>query len=270
MTTTSPRTAPIGVRLPGPTVWAVAFDEFIVGWDVAGPPATSRRSYRSALEHLARRVPGGPFEQTKLTLRAYVRNQVWAIETKRSRRATMVAFYDWAIRDELTETNPARQLAPVSAAHPKPRPIPDAIYQRALRAAAPRERLMLRLAAEGGMRRGEVAALHTSDLTPGFSGGWLVRVHGKRDKDRVIPLPEALVSEILRLPAGYVFPGNRAGHLSAEYVGRRTALVIPQGYTLHTLRHRFGTRAYQDSNDLLCWCRSCWGMRARKPHSPMC
>lgn len=243
---------PVGVRLPVPDDWARAIADFLLDREAAGRPATSRRSYRSALEHLARRTDLGPFEQTRDSLRRYIAaHREWSMETKRARRSTLVAFYDWAVGDELMAANPARQLPKIKATAPHPRPVPEAVYQRALATAQPRERLMLRLAHELGMRREEVSRVHTDDLWEDFDGGYTLTVHGKGNKDRDQRVPEALARELLALPHGYAFPGNRQGHLSAEYVGRKIALLMPGAHRMHGLRHSYATRLYNLSGDLL-------------------
>lgn len=248
----SNRPAPVGVRLPVPAEWATAIHGFILDREAAGRPATSRKSYQSALEHLARRTPLGPWEQTRQSLREYIAgNPEWSVETRRSRRSTMVAFYDWAVLEEYVSVNPARQLPRVKPSQPHPKPAPEDVYQRALQAAPPRERLMLRLSHELGMRRDEVARCHTEDLWEDYGGGWVLNVHGKGAKTREIPVPQSLARELSDLPHGFVFPGNRQGHLSAEYVGRRIALLMPGNYTMHALRHSFATRLYKASGDLL-------------------
>ena len=43
--------------------------------------------------------------------------------------------------------------------------MPDTVYEAALEHASPRVVLMLRLAAEAGLRRAEIAAIHAGDLT---------------------------------------------------------------------------------------------------------
>lgn len=116
--------------------------------------------------------------------------------------------------------------------------------------ARPRERLMLRLAAECGLRRAEIAGIHSRDLVDDLLG-WSLVVHGKGDRDRVVPLPVAIALELRAQPEGWVFPGDDDGHLSPRWVGRVTARLLPEGWTLHTLRHRFATRAYAVDRDLL-------------------
>src|SRR5690606_22561104 len=77
----------------------------------------------------------------------------------------------------------------------------------ALLAAPPRETLMLRLAAEMGLRRGEVAQVHTDDVLDDLIG-WSLVVHGKGGRDRVVPMPGTLARAIQDRPRGYLFPGD--------------------------------------------------------------
>ena len=46
-------------------------------------------------------------------------------------------------------------------------------------------------------------------------------------------------------------PGQIDGHLSPAYVGKRVSRVLGVGWSTHTLRHRFATRCYAGSRDLL-------------------
>lgn len=117
-------------------------------------------------------------------------------------------------------------------------------------AATPREKVMLRLAAEVGMRRSEVAQVHTDDLMEDLVGRSLI-VHGKGGKRRIVPLPTSLGRTIATAERGYLFPGNDGGHLSPRYVGKLIRDIMPGDWTMHTLRHRFGTRAYALTSDLL-------------------
>ena len=60
---------------------------------------------------------------------------------------------------------------------------------------------------------------------------------------RVIPITNALAHEILAAD-GFLFPGQIDGHLSAAYVSKLISRALPEGWTAHTLRHRFASRAY--------------------------
>lgn len=114
--------------------------------------------------------------------------------------------------------------------------------------ASPRERLMLRLAGEMGMRRAEVAAVHTSDLFEDMVG-WSLVIHGKGQKDRIVPCPPRIVTALRALPAGYAFPGDDDGHLSPRWVGKLVTNLLEGDWTMHKLRHRFATKAYGIDRD---------------------
>lgn len=87
---------------------------------------------------------------------------------------------------------------------------------------------MMRLAAEAGLRRAEVAQVHTRDVINSCGGAQLV-VYGKGGKTRVVPIGEDLAAAIRAgaaghtpyLPAGgWLFPAwPAAGHLTAAHVG---------------------------------------------------
>ena len=252
-TTAPKRPAPVGVRLPVPEAWAgpiAEFDAHCAG--MTGRPRSTRKTFVSNLQHAARRLEGGPWDQDVKTLRAYfVANPEWSQETRRQRRYTLASFYDWAMEQGYMERNPARQLPKVKASAERPRPAPEAIYQQALVAAKPREKLMLRMSYELGMRRDEVARSASTDLWQDYDGGWVLDVHGKGGKTRTLPVPDGLARVLQDLPAGYWFPGGRDGHLSAEYVGRQLALLMPGDFTMHTLRHAYATRLYKQSGDIL-------------------
>lgn len=233
-------------------VWVAEVDAFLAHQKAGGKPETTRRLRRDHLYHLARRVDvESPWELTGRMLVEYANAQEWARETRRSRRATFLSFWRWGVADDRCTEVIAETLPRISASTPRPRPAPDSVYKEALLRARPRETLMLRFAAELGLRRSEVAQIHTRDLLDDLVG-WSLVVHGKGDKDRVMPLPGTLARHIQDAEPGYLFPGDWGpGHLSPAYVGKLVRDLLPDGWTMHTLRHRFGTRAYTLKSDLL-------------------
>lgn len=177
--------------------------------------------------------------------------QSWAAETRRSHRNTHRAFWAWWTGTGRGVANPADALPRVKATAGIPRPVDELTYRAALRDATPRVRLILRCAAEVGLRRAEVAQIHRRDLVQDL-GGWSLIVHGKGDRPRVVPLPAglaALIGEQCQ-QFGHMLPGDDGGHLSPRYVGKLASRVLPDGWTLHALRHRFATRAYSLDRDV--------------------
>lgn len=231
--------------------WSEAIDCYTVDQKASGKPRTTTSVRRQHLEHLARRVDAvTPWALTFEDLRAYVSNQEWAQETRRGRRNTFKSFYLWAIAEGLATENLGDRLPTVRVAPAHARPAPDRIYHEALMSAQPRDKLMLRLAAEVGMRRAEVAQGHSKDLFEDLVGYSLL-VHGKGGRRRTVPLPNSLGRALAHLEPGFFFPGRDDGHLSPRYVGKIATELLPDGWTMHTLRHRFATRAYALQSDIL-------------------
>lgn len=230
--------------------WEVAIEEWLRYAHTMGWASTTIRTRVDHLRVLARRLGCDPFGVEPLQLAAWFNAQRWSTETRRGHRQTLRAFYGWAAKSGRVAVSPALSLPKVRPAPPRPRPTPDDVYVRALAGARPRERLMLRLGAEIGLRRREVALVHSDDLFQDLDG-WSLVVHGKGGKERVLPLPPLLAAELLALPKGYAFPGDVDGHLSPRWVGTLVSRLMPEPWTMHTLRHRFADRTHQVEHDLV-------------------
>lgn len=248
------------MRLPVPEAWSeplVAYERHL--W-ARGVMPNSVRSMLESLRTFARdNASADPFEMTLDDLYEWMAGKRWSRETRRGRKATVRDFYRWAVETGRMKENPADRLPTVKASDPVARPATDEEYAAAIGAADERWTLALRLSAELGLRRAEVASVHSSDVVRGAEGGSWLSVRGKGSKVRRVPLPESLALTLRTLPPGYVFPGQvhdehahaaREGHISPRYLGKRLAELLPPGVTMHALRHRFATRAYNVNRDV--------------------
>jgi len=230
--------------------WVRAVDEWAVALAAAGRARTTIATRTDHVRRVGRALGGSPWQVSGEDLVRHVGAQAWATETRRSVRASLRGFYSWGVRTGRVDVDPSTSLPTVTPAPPRPRPAPDHAYRAALGASDERTRLILRLAAEAGLRRAEIAVIHAGDLVEDLLGYSLV-VHGKGRRQRVVPLPTHLGLELRAAGPGWVFPGDDGGHLSPRWVGKLAVRVLPEGWTLHTLRHRFATRAYAAERDLL-------------------
>lgn len=230
--------------------WAEAVEQWATALRAAGRAETTIGTRTDHVARLGRAVQGSPWAVTGADLVEWAGHQSWARETRRSVRASVLGFYRWAVSTGQCGVNPAEGLPVVTPGPARPRPAPERVYRAALASATPRERIILRLAGEVGLRRAEIAQVHSRDLIEDLLG-WSLVVHGKGSRDRVVPLPGPLAMELHALGVGWAFPGNDAGHLSPRWVGKLAATRLPEGWTLHTLRHRFATCAYRLDRDLL-------------------
>lgn len=193
--------------------------------------------------------PVGPWDLSLDDLLRWTGSQDWQPETRRSYRASLRAFWRWGVATERTTRDVAALLPEVPPAKPDPRPAPREAVTAALGEADRRVWLMVRLAHDVGLRRGEVAQVHSGDLSRDLLG-WTLHVHGKGSRNRDVPLPDDLARALRDLEPGFAFPGADHGHLSARWVGRLVGRLLPEGVTMHMLRHACATELHDATHDL--------------------
>lgn len=233
------------------TTWEYALAAWATALRAGGKPDTTIRTRRQHINQLRTEtaVPS-PWALDTDALMGWLGDHEWKLSSLRSARTSLRSFYSWAHEAGYVASDPSLRLPTVRQPPPAPHPTPDDILADLLGKVAPRERLMILLAARCGLRRGEVARVHTRDVFLGH-GGWSLRVHGKGGKERVVPVPNDLARSLLDGPPGFVFPGQDNGHLSPLWVGQLISRLMPPGWSMHSLRHRFASRAYQATGDLL-------------------
>lgn len=252
------RPGPTTVRIPAN--WREMVSAYCEHLAAAGQSPQSIRLRRSALGQMARELRRAPGEVSGEHLIAWFGRQThWKPETRRSYRSSVRGFFSWAYRTGRLPIYFGDHLPPVRTPPAVPRPVTDDAWRHALAAADARVTLMLRLAAEAGLRRAEVAQVHTRDILDGIGGAQLV-VHGKGGKVRAVPISAELAAVLRRgaaghtphLPAtGWLFPRwPEGGHITAQHIGNLVGSVLPDGWSMHKLRHRFATRAYRGSRNL--------------------
>jgi integrase/recombinase XerC len=164
-------------------------------------------------------------------------------------------FYRWAEDCGLVEVDPARRLPRPKVPTGLPRPITEPHLALALTAAHEPLYTWLTLAAFMGLRSEEIAQIQREDVEEVDGRLWL-RGIGKGPKPFRLPVP-AGVEPVLRAhlggqrgPLWRVGPDNRPA-AARDCTGQTTALMRSLGlhYTLHALRHRFGTRYYLETQD---------------------
>ena len=59
------------------------------------------------------------------------------------------------------------------------------------------------------------------------------------------------MADLISACDGYVFPGRFGGHVEESYIGDRLSSLLGDGWTAHSLRHRYATVTWQATHDLL-------------------
>jgi len=215
----------------------------------AAPLTIEKRQYHLARLAWAFRT-ATPWELTTEQIAVWLISNGWGKSTIRSFRSGVSAFYSWGVKAGRTEENPAAELPRVRPADPVPRPADPVAVAQALAKCDDRVRLMIRLADECGLRRREVACVHTRDLIH-VDCGWELVIHGKGDKERIAHITDSLAAAIRNhVKDGFLFPGKIDGHLSPYRVGELVANALEHKYTMHQLRHLFATEILSDTKDV--------------------
>jgi integrase/recombinase XerC len=208
-----------------------------------------------------------PWDVTYRTIRAYLahlRGRQAARLTISRKLASVRAFYRFARRQGRVGDNPVSGVHTPKGEHALPQFLdPGAVVE--LLQAPPldtvsglRDRAILETFYSTGIRLSELTALKRMDVD--FSSG-LIRVMGKRRKERIVPLGQpamAALQAYLRAQApvaGVIFRNARGGPITPRSVERIMEKYIRQvgaqkGISPHALRHSFATHLLNNGADL--------------------
>lgn len=204
------------------------------------------RLHRHYLNQLAD-VSASPWRVSERMLLDLVTSRGWGPEAMKSARSVYRGFFRWAHGSGYLDHDPALVLPTVTVPTRVARPAPEVVVRRAVADVDDRMRLMVQLAAFGGLRVREIAVVHADDLL-----GDVLLVHGKGGKEREVPIEEPALLDRLLLVRGYAFPNRWSGKpISAGHVSRIMSAALPRGWTAHNLRHRYASQAYAGTADLL-------------------
>ena len=228
--------------------WERAIAGYLNSLRGAGRRPRTVELYRHYARLLAHGVaPPDPWTVTADDLATLIGNVEWGPSARKSLRTVVGGFYGWALVTGRIDHNPSVDLPRVRVPRGRPRPAPETVILDALERAEERTRLMIELGALAGLRASEISQVHRRDFEDG-----ILLVHGKGGKDRHVPIPSGHLAAALRAAPGWLFPNEqRGGHLTGGYVSKVLSGALGEHYTGHQLRHRFGTKVFAVTRDLL-------------------
>jgi site-specific recombinase XerD len=236
---------------------ALSDDELICGYvtdmcrrDLA--PST-RATFRRMLARFSRAHPAGFGAVTREDVERWVDEQHCASRARAWLVTVLRSFYVWAVSTGHLDVDPTRDIIRRHKARDLPRPIPDAELCAAIDQADDMMRCWLLLGALQGLRSMEIAGLTRDDVQ---ERAGLLRVRGKGRKERMLPLHPDVLDALERLPmpkrGGLFLRADGRPYTAAKVSQRASEHLHNCGSqsTTHSLRHWFGTAAYQSSLDL--------------------
>ena len=233
------------------------------------PNSNTAKSYINDLQLFKRLIDKVPRAVDRSDIARFVEDQLdrgLAATTVNRRLATLHHFFEF-LADEADDdgwANPVNwRQQRVKEGKPLPRDLSDGDVERLFaHIDQPRDRLMFSLMYWVGLRVGEVAALRVSDLMPGHerANGARLRVRGKGQKERVVPLVAAMVEQweawLAQRPAvesDRLFITRRKAGISTRGIQERLTHYARQAgmqVSCHQLRHTFGRRMIEGQEEV--------------------
>lgn len=248
-------------------------DVFLNDWinylDQQGKSPRTISAYRRGVQHFIdwiEQTYQGPFGITKVIPRD-VRHWKTDQQTKEKvspstvnlRLTSVSRFFQWAVKHNLTDTNPTDDVRTLPLAERQPKSLSDQAVRKLLREAKDdkRDYALLELLIGTGLRVGEMLALTRDDVVINERSGLVIVRHGKRGGYREIPL----VMDVRKALSAYLesehpSPDDPEAPLWINHHGkalahRSSVMRILEKYTQradleavtpHMLRHTFATR----------------------------
>ena len=242
-------------------------------WLESGLSRNTLSAYRSDLQALTAWLKGPPDKATRSQLQNYFASCVSQGARPRSTArmlSSLRRFYRYLLREGLITDDPSALLESPKLGRPLPKSLTEEQVEKLLQAPDTatalglRDRAMLETLYATGLRVSELVSLKMQqvDLQSG-----VVRVVGKGDKERLVPLGEEAI-EWLRRYLAEARPGLLHGHSSdALFPTARGAAMTRQAFwhnlkrytqiagiethlSPHSLRHAFATHLLNHGADL--------------------
>lgn len=179
-----------------------------------------------------------------------------AAESRATELSHLRGFFRWCFLEDILPNDPTVKLTRPRLPKRRPRPIPSDLLREALRhAPTHRVRPWLLLACYAGLRACEIAQLTSPDLLWSDHPPMILINESKGGHQQAVPFGAELRLQLqdCQLPtSGWLFPrlDGHEGHVAPWIVsGGANRYLHDMGitHTLHSLRHWYGTHAYQAS-----------------------
>mgnify|MGYP001559809430 CR=1 FL=1 len=242
-------------------------------WLEAGLSRNTLSAYRSDLEALSAWLKVPPAKATREQLQAYFATCVHRGASPRSTArllSSLRRFYQYLLREQLITDDPTAQLESPKLGRPLPKSLTEEQVEKLLQAPDTetalglRDRAMLETLYATGLRVSELVGLtlQQANLQAG-----VVKVIGKGDKERLVPLGEEAIEWLQRYlnevrakllrgqTTDALFPTARGTAMTRQafwYNLKRYTCVagIETHLSPHTLRHAFATHLLNHGADL--------------------
>ena len=186
---------------------------------------------------------------------------------------TLKSFFNWCDQSEKVSKNPIRTIKPPKVAKRVPKALTLKDCQLLLRQAnlssnPERDTLLVKFGLTLGLRLSEISEIKVDDFYPSVKQPKYLKVIGKGDKERVLPLPDSIIKSLKaylkvrgNTTSNHLFLSSKAPNylpLTRDGIGQVydklliEANINDKGLRVHMARHSFATHLLNsDSLDLM-------------------
>ncbi len=188
-------------------------------WQLASGKTNSTTKTREHwIQYLARTYPATTaLNISEEQVTKWLANPCWQPATRKSALQSIRLFFRYLVATEQRETDPTHLIPSIPQPRYHARAIPTSVITQALRrTASVEEEFMILLGAYAGLRRSEIATLHTQN----YANKW-ISITGKGGHTRHIPAHALLLPYLESKSTGYYFAGRFTGHRSADNIAKK-------------------------------------------------
>lgn len=153
-----------------PPLWREELTGWLAALKAGGRSEQTLLTRRRKMTYTAVCLGVSPYEVTCEMMTQWFASQSWKPETRKAYRNTVSSFFAWMRQTGRRNDDPSMELPKVKRPRAHPRPCPDKVILAALGRASESERIMLRLGAECGLRRGEIGRVSSGDVVDDLVG----------------------------------------------------------------------------------------------------
>lgn len=220
--------------------WKESIEKWIDWMDAIGRTNDTLRTRWYQIVRFSKAVDKSITDVTEDDLIFYLAGM--GTEGRRGVRSCVKVFYQWSMKRGLARRNPADEVPTVPMTLPSGCICPEENIEQGLASPDENARLAVMLGAFCGLRRIEMTRINLKTDLEENAEGMVLHVHGKGNKERMLPVPAKLASTLRKRTGVWLFPGDVQGHCGVDYVAKRIKTVT--GYPSHSLRRRFATCVY--------------------------
>lgn len=231
-----------------PDEWIPFTDRWVAELRYRNLSATTIEAFWYRLTAFARKMQVHPAQVQRDHIVDFMNLRNISNEGKRSYYNALSSFFSFMLSNKYRDDNPMLYMPRVKRGKKRQLPASSENVQIGFEKADPDTQLMIHLAVEAGLRRNEIASIFLPDDMIEEIHGWSLIVHGKGNKDRIVPLTSIISNLLLQRPNGWCFPCmyNSAKHVCPDTVYRHIKRTV--GEPTHSLRRKFATDLYRATN----------------------